>query len=72
MKIFPDTQFHIFKEYLKRTQSLRAGNSNQLFIVTIDPFDPASKATIARWMVYVIVQSCEMAGVPVRGKVKAH
>jgi hypothetical protein len=36
------------KEYLKRTQGLRAGDSNQLFIVTIDPFNPASKPTIAR------------------------
>jgi hypothetical protein len=60
------------KEYLKRSQGLRAGDCNQLFIVTIDPFNPASKTTIARWIVSVIEQSYEMARVPVPGKVKAH
>jgi hypothetical protein len=46
-------------EYIKRTHGLRAGDCDQLFIVTIDPFTPASKATIARWIVTVIQQGYE-------------
>jgi hypothetical protein len=60
------------REYLKRTQGLRAWDCNQLFIVTIDPFNPANKPSIARWIVNVIEQCYELARIPVPVRVKAH
>ncbi|WP_411016617.1 hypothetical protein, partial [Salmonella sp. s51944] len=43
------------KWYLDRTKDLRT--SDQLFILTREPFGPASKSTISRWIVETISPS---------------
>jgi hypothetical protein len=60
------------RQYIKRTEWLRAGDNDQLFITTIDPHTPASKATIARWVVTVIQQGYEFARIPLPKRITAH
>jgi integrase len=60
------------REYIDRTHGLRAGDCDQLFITTIDPFTPASKASIARWVVSVIRQGYEFARIPLPSRITAH
>ena len=50
----PDTNLCVvstIRTYLHRTKDLRNDNNNmELFLTTVKPYSPASKATIARWI----------------------
>ena len=58
------------KWYISRTASLRAGHK-QLFITTTSPFRPASRDTIARWIVTAI-RSVPGGWPAANGPIRAH
>ena len=59
------------KWYLSRTKSIRQAH-NDLFITTTPPYRPASRDTIARWLVTAIKSAGDESSAKPSGSVHAH
>ena len=53
--------YRAMKEYLRRTKPLRQKGSDQVFIISREPFTPAARGTISRW----IKECMEASGIDV-------